>query len=78
MAMYFPRYLISVAKHAAKVEPIKCLEKYITICPTLMCERSDVYFDKKAFVHPAKQKVAGYYVIPSENFECLVCPSGLT
>ena len=29
-----------------------------------------------AFLHPATQKVVGYYVIPSENFEILsVCPS---
>ena len=35
-----------------------------------------------AFLHPATQKVVGYYVIPSENFECLsfrpsICPSAL-
>ena len=29
-----------------------------------------------SFLYPARQKVAGYYVIPSENFEFLsVCPS---
>ena len=27
--------------------------------------------DKFSFLYPATQKVAGYYVIPSELFECL-------
>ena len=32
--------------------------------------------DDTPFLYPATQKVAGYYVIPSENFELLsVCPS---
>ena len=31
---------------------------------------------RQPFLYPATQKVAGYYVIPSENFEILsVCPS---
>ena len=33
-------------------------------------------FQTLLFLYPATQKVAGYYVIPSENFEILsVCPS---
>ena len=35
--------LITTAKHTAKVEPIKYLGKYLTICPTLSCAKEAMY-----------------------------------
>ena len=32
MVKYFPIYLITTAKHAVKIEPIKYLGKYMPIC----------------------------------------------
>ena len=32
MVKYFPRYLITTAKYAVKIEPIKYLGKYMLIC----------------------------------------------
>ena len=48
MGIYFPRILITTAKHVVKVEPIKYLGKYITICLILSCEnRSNLFVTKK-------------------------------
>ena len=40
---YFPRYLITTAKHADKIEPIKYLGKYLPICPIISCAKEPIY-----------------------------------
>ena len=48
MVKYFPRYLITTAKYAVKIEPIKYLGKYMPICLILPCaEKSNLYVTKK-------------------------------
>ena len=43
MGIYFPRILITTAKHVVKVETIKYLGKYMTICLILPCEKEEIY-----------------------------------
>ena len=45
MVKYFPRYLITTAKHAVKihVEPIKYLVEYMPICLILSCAKEAIY-----------------------------------
>ena len=43
MVRNFPRYLITTAKHAVKIEPIKYLGKYKTICLILPCAEKAIY-----------------------------------
>ena len=47
MVKNFPRYLITTAKHAVKIEPIKYLGKYMPICLIIPCaEKSNLYVTK--------------------------------
>ena len=41
MVKYFSRYLITTAKRAVKIEPIKYLEKYMPAC--LSCAKEAIY-----------------------------------
>ena len=43
MVKYFPRYLITTAKHTVKIEPIKYLGKYMPICLILPCAKEAIY-----------------------------------
>ena len=43
MVKYFPRYSITTAKHAVKIEPIKYLGKYMPICLVLPCTDKAIY-----------------------------------
>ena len=43
MVKYFPRYLITTAKHAVKIEPIKYLDKYKPICLILPSAEKAIY-----------------------------------
>ena len=43
MVKYFPRYLITTAKHAVKIEPSKYLGKYMPICLVLSCSKEPIY-----------------------------------
>ena len=43
MVKYFPRYLITTAKHAVKIEPIKYLGQYMPNCLTLQCAEKAIY-----------------------------------
>ena len=43
MVKYFPRYLITTAKHAVKIEPIKYLGKYMPICLILPYVEKAIY-----------------------------------
>ena len=50
MVKYFTRYLITTAKHAVKIEPIKYLGKHMPICLILPCaEKSNLYVTKLHF-----------------------------
>ena len=47
MVKYFPRYLITTAKHAVKIEPIKYLKEYMSVCLILPCaEKNNLYVTK--------------------------------
>ena len=47
MVKYFPRYLITTAKHAIKIEPITCLGNFEPICLILLCaEKDNLYVTK--------------------------------
>ena len=46
MVKYFPRYLITTAKHAVKIEPITCLGNYEPICLILPCAETNLYVTK--------------------------------
>ena len=39
MVKYFPRYLITTAKHVVKIEPSTYLGKYMPICLILSCAK---------------------------------------
>ena len=39
----FPRNFITTAKHVVVVEVIKYLEKYMSICLVLACEKEAIY-----------------------------------
>ena len=39
MVKCFPRYLITTAKHAVKIEPSKYLGKFLPICLILPCAK---------------------------------------
>ena len=43
MAKYFPRYLITTAKHAVKIEPIKYLGMYMPIRLIFPCAEKAIY-----------------------------------
>ena len=43
MVKYFPRYLITTAKHAVKIEPIKYLGKYMPFCLILPRAEKAIY-----------------------------------
>ena len=43
MGIYFPRNLITTAKHVANVEPIKYLGKYMTICLIISYKKEAIY-----------------------------------
>ena len=45
MVKYFHRYmyLITTAKHAVQIEPIKYLEKYMPVCLILSCAKEAIY-----------------------------------
>ena len=43
MVKYFTRYLITTAKHAVKIEPIKYLGKYMPICLIFPCAEKAIY-----------------------------------
>ena len=43
MVKYLPRYLITTAKHAVKIEPIKYLGKYMPVCLILSCAEEAIY-----------------------------------
>ena len=43
MGIYFPRNSNTRAKHVAKVEPIKYLGKYMTICLIISYENEAIY-----------------------------------
>ena len=43
MVKYFPGYLSIMAEHAVKIEPIKCLEKYMPICLILSRAEKGIY-----------------------------------
>ena len=51
MVKYFPRYLITTAKHAVKKEPIKCLGKYMPICLIFHVQKKQSIYDKIAFIY---------------------------
>ena len=52
MIKYFPRYLIITAKHAAKIEPIKYLGKYMPCSSnSSMCRKKQSICDKIAFLY---------------------------
>ena len=42
MGIYIPRYFITTVEHLVKVEPIKYLGKYMTICLILSCEKEAI------------------------------------
>ena len=43
MVEYFSRYLVTTAKHAVKIEPIKYLGKYMPVCLILQCAEKTIY-----------------------------------
>ena len=43
MVKYFPRYLITTAKHAVKIDPIQYLGKYMPICLSLPCAEKAIH-----------------------------------
>ena len=43
MVKYFPRYLITMAKHTVKTEPSKYLGKYLPISLILTCAKEPMY-----------------------------------
>ena len=45
--------------------------KAVLIRFALVCRPSRLFIEDIYFLYPPTQKVAGYYVIPSEPFECL-------
>ena len=49
MVKYFPRYIITTAKHALKTEPIEYLGKYMPICLIFNVEKKQSICDKIAF-----------------------------
>ena len=79
--MYFPRYLIGSILTVCFAVVIKYLGKYLTICLILSCAKEAIYKRQNSIFMPRHQKVAGYYVIPSEilsvrpSVRLSVCPS---
>ena len=54
MVKYFLRYLITMVKHAIKIEPIKYLGKYMPFCLILSCAEEAIYTavcDKITFLY---------------------------
>ena len=51
MVKYFPRYLITTAKHAVKIEPNKNLGKYMPIRLIHPCTEKQSICDKIAFLY---------------------------
>ena len=47
MVKYLPRYLITTAKYAFKIEPIKYLGKYMLTCLILPCAEKFFHVQKK-------------------------------
>ena len=51
MVKYFPRFLISMVKHAVKIEPIKYLGKYMPIYVQFFrVQKNQSICDKVAFL----------------------------
>ena len=50
MVKYFPRYLITTAKYAVKIEPIKYLGKYMLICLIFPCAEKVIYMRQNSIV----------------------------
>ena len=48
MVKYFPRYLITTAKYAVKIEPIKYLWKHMLIC---LIQKKQYIYDKIALLY---------------------------
>ena len=51
MVKYFPRYLITTAKHAVKIDQIKYLGKYMPICLIFHVQKKQSICDKIAFLY---------------------------
>ena len=47
MVNYFPRYLITRAKHAVKIESIIYQENDMPICLILSCAEEEIYMSQK-------------------------------
>ena len=43
MVKYFPRYLITTAKHGVKTEPVEYLGKYVPFCPIISSANELIY-----------------------------------